>query len=93
MLDNYKEMAEVLKLLANENRLQIVCHLIDHKLTVSEMHERLSHISQPALSQHLSILKANKILDSHKQGLTMTYFIQDHRIIDIIKTLKSSYCE
>lgn len=92
MLDRLKEMAELLKVLANENRLAIVCHLIDRPMTVSELHEKLQHVTQPALSQHLAVLKMNKILDSNKSGLTITYFIQDKRIINIIDALKKNYC-
>lgn len=92
MLDRIKEISELLKVLSNENRLAIVCHLIEKPMTVSELHEKLRHLTQPALSQHLSILKANKILDSNKNGLTITYFIQDKRIINIIQALKSNYC-
>lgn len=93
MLEKTKEISELLKVLANENRLSIVCHLIEKPMTVSELHERLNHVTQPALSQHLSMLKANKILDSSKNGLAITYFIKDKRIINVIETLKSSYCE
>jgi DNA-binding transcriptional ArsR family regulator len=92
MLERLKEMSELLKVISNENRLAIVCHLIEKPMTVSELHERLSHITQPALSQHLAVLKMNKILDSNKSGLTITYFIQDKRIISIIEALKASYC-
>jgi DNA-binding transcriptional ArsR family regulator len=92
-LDRIKEISELLKVLANENRLAIVCHLIERQMTVSELHEKLSHVTQPALSQHLSMLKANKILDSSKSGLTVTYFIQDKRIINVIDTLKKNYCD
>lgn len=92
MLDKLKDMTELLKVLANENRLAIVCHLIDRPMTVSELHEKLQHVTQPALSQHLAVLKMNKILDSNKSGLTITYFIQDKRIINIIDALKKNYC-
>lgn len=93
MLEKVKEISELLKVLANENRLSIVCHLIEKPMTVSELHERLNHLTQPALSQHLAMLKANKILDSSKSGLTITYFIQDKRIFNVIEALKSSYCD
>jgi ArsR family transcriptional regulator, virulence genes transcriptional regulator len=93
MLDRLKEMSELLKVLSNENRLAIVCHLIERPMTVSELHEKLSHVTQPALSQHLAMLKMNRILDSKKSGLTITYFIQDKRIINVIEALKSSYCD
>jgi DNA-binding transcriptional ArsR family regulator len=92
MLDKVKEIAELLKVLANENRLSIVCHLIEKPMTVSQLHEKLGHVTQPALSQHLVVLKSNKILDSSKSGLAITYFIRDRRIINIIDALKSNYC-
>jgi len=93
MLDKVKEISELLKVLANENRLSIVCQLIEKPMTVSEIHKQLSNLTQPALSQHLAMLKMNKILDSNKTGLTITYFIKDRRIISVIEALKSSYCE
>lgn len=93
MVEKTKEISELLKVLSNENRLAIVCHLIEKPMTVSELHEKLKHITQPALSQHLSVLKANKILDYNKTGLTITYYIHDKRIINVIEALKASYCD
>jgi ArsR family transcriptional regulator, virulence genes transcriptional regulator len=93
MLEKLKETADLLKVISNENRLAIVCHLIEKPMTVSELHEKLSHVTQPALSQHLAVLKMNRILDSKKSGLTITYFIQDKRIISVIECLKSNYCD
>ena len=92
-MEQLKEIVDILKMLSNENRLGIVCHLIEKDLTVNELHEKMGHISQPALSQHLAMLKATKILESKKNGLTMTYSIKDQRIIKIIETLKANYCD
>ncbi|MDT8716278.1 winged helix-turn-helix transcriptional regulator [Clostridium sp. 19966] len=93
MLEKAKDISELLKVLANENRLLIVCNLLERPMTVSELHEKINNLTQPALSQHLSILKANKILDSTKNGLTITYYIKDHKIENIIHALKENYCE
>lgn len=92
MLDKLKEISELLKVLSNENRLAIVCHLMEQPMTVSELHEKLGNLTQPAISQHLAMLKMNRILDSNKSGLTITYFIKDKRIINIIETLRTNYC-
>lgn len=92
VLDKAKELSELLKVLANDNRLIIVCLLMEKPMTVSELHERLNNLTQSALSQHLSILKAHKILDSNKCGLSITYSIRDERIIKIIEGLKINYC-
>lgn len=94
MLENdIKNIAEILKVLANDNRLAIVCNLIGKEMSVGELHEKMNHITQPALSQHLAMLKANKILESSKNGLTITYSIKDNRIINIIEALKNNYCD
>lgn len=92
MINRSKEMAELLKVLANENRLMIVCHLMERPMTVSELHERISNLTQSAISQHLAMLKAHKILDSNKNGLSITYSIQDKRIEKLIQALKETYC-
>jgi len=88
-----KEIAELLKVLANENRLMIFCALMKQPLTVAGLSEYVPNISQSALSQHLLLLKANKILDSQKSGQHVTYFIADHRAEKIIDVLKEYYCE
>lgn len=93
MLDKVKEISELLKVISNENRLAIVCHLIEKPMTVSELHEKLNHVTQSALSQHLALLKSSKILASNKRGLSITYSIEDKRIINIIKALKTNYCD
>jgi DNA-binding transcriptional ArsR family regulator len=92
MMEGIKEISELLKVLANENRLSIVCYLIEKPMTVSELHEKLDHVTQPALSQHLAMLKASRILDSSKSGLAITYSIRDKRIINIIRALRENYC-
>ncbi|MBP1744507.1 MAG: hlyU [Firmicutes bacterium] len=92
-MENAKEIAELLKVLANENRLLIVCFLSESPMTVSELNSRLSNLSQSAISQHLALMKAHKILESTKCGLSITYSIQDDRIRSVIQVLKDNYCK
>lgn len=87
-----KRMAQLLKVLANENRLLILCELIRGPRTVSGLGEKLPNITQSALSQHLALLKAHGILDSSKSGQNITYSIADHRIEEVISVLKKHYC-
>ncbi|WP_010233451.1 ArsR/SmtB family transcription factor [Clostridium arbusti] len=93
MIDNVKDIAELLKVLANENRLMIVCNLIESPMTVTELHQKINNLTQSALSQHLAMLKAHRILSSNKCGLSITYSIQDDRIRNVIKVLKENYCD
>jgi len=91
--ERVREIANLLKVLANENRLLIFCGLMERPMTVSELAKRVPNITLPALSQHLSLLRAHKILDCNKSGQSVTYFIADHRVDEIIAILKKYYCD
>lgn len=93
MEEKAKRIAELLKILANENRLMILCALMENPMTVSKIAEKVPKITQPALSQHLALFKAHGILGYEKSGLNITYYIADHRIEEIINTLKKYYCD
>ncbi len=93
MKERAKKIAELLKVLANENRLMIFCTLMEGPLTVSEIAKKIPNITQSALSQHLSLLKAHGILDYKKSGLNITYTISDHRVEEIINVLRKYYCD
>lgn len=88
-----KQIAELLKVLANENRLLILCGLIKGPKTVSSLGEMVPRISQSALSQHLTLLKAHGILDYSKAGQSVTYCISDHRVEAVLSVLKKYYCD
>lgn len=90
--DNVKDISELLKVLSNENRLMIVCYLLESPMTVSELHQNINSLTQSALSQHLALLKAHRILESNKNGLSITYSIKDERIRNVMKVLKENYC-
>ncbi|WP_417765040.1 ArsR/SmtB family transcription factor [Sinanaerobacter sp. ZZT-01] len=90
--ENLTRVTELLKVLANENRLMILCILMESSLSVSEIGNQVAHITQSALSQHLSVLKAHGILSSKKIGQSIFYSISDHRVEAILQVLKSCYC-
>jgi DNA-binding transcriptional ArsR family regulator len=93
MEENAKRIAELLKILANENRLLILCALMQSPMTVSKIAAFVPNITQSALSQHLTLLKTAGILDSEKSGQNVLYSIADRRVNEIIKVLKKYYCE
>lgn len=57
MEEKAKKIAELLKLLANEQRLLILCALMHGRKNVSEIHGHTPNITASALSQHLNLLK------------------------------------
>ena len=93
MEENAKKIAELLKMLANENRLLILCALMKQPMPVGEIAAYVPNITQSALSQHLTLLKAHGILDFSKSGQSIIYSIGDHRVEEIVHVLKKYYCE
>jgi len=91
MKEKAKNIAILLKVLANENRLLILCELHKKPMTVSGLIEKLN-ITQSGISQHLTILKSNGILDYEKNAQHITYRIKDDRIYKIMEVLKELYC-
>ncbi|MDR3353866.1 MAG: metalloregulator ArsR/SmtB family transcription factor [Synergistaceae bacterium] len=93
MQEKAKQVAALLKILANENRLLILCALIQKPMTVGMIAKYTPNITQSALSQHLTLLKAAGILDAEKSGQNITYSIADHRVEEVLNVLKKYYCE
>lgn len=93
MEEKAKEIAQLLKVLANENRLLLFCALMKGPMTVGELSSFVPGISQSALSQHLGLLKAHGILDFEKRGQSVTYSIEDERVNEIIHVIKKHYCD
>lgn len=92
MEEKAKEIAELLKILANKNRLLILCALAEGPLSVGEILKHTGDISQSALSQHLTLLRSYGILDCEKKGQNILYFIQDHKVEKVLEVLKQYYC-
>jgi ArsR family transcriptional regulator len=75
-----KEMAEIFKSLADENRLQILRILMrEGELHVSRICEELGE-SQPAVSHHLTQLKHARLVDFRRDGKFNHYFISSHAV-------------
>lgn len=92
MEENAQYIAALMRVLGNQNRILILCHLMEGPLTVTQLSSELSHISQSALSQHLAVLKSHDIVDHLKKGLNITYSLKDERMLAVFEVLKANYC-
>lgn len=93
MEEKARMIAQLLKLLANEHRLLILCALIQKPLTVTEIHKFTPNITASALSQHLNHLRLAGILDSEKSGANVVYTMADERVAALIDAIKEYYCK
>lgn len=89
---NAKKASALLKSVANQNRLLLLCVLIDGKKSVGDI-QKLVGISQSALSQHLARLRFEGIVDYERSNRNILYFIKDDKVKKIIKTLHNIYCK
>jgi ArsR family transcriptional regulator, virulence genes transcriptional regulator len=78
---------ETLKVLANQKRLEIVQLLKGRELAVSEMMEMLG-VPQANLSQHLSMMRQAKIVETRREGVKIFYSLTDDRIAEACSILK-----
>ncbi|MGI6028970.1 MAG: ArsR/SmtB family transcription factor [Candidatus Heteroscillospira sp.] len=92
MEEKARAIAALLKLLANEQRLLILCALLKEPMAVGRIHSFTPGITASALSQHLAQLKIAGILDSEKQGMNVIYRIKDENIAGLMGFLKEHYC-
>lgn len=90
--ENSAQAANLLKLLSNQHRLLILCHLVQGELCVSELESRLD-ISQSSLSQHLARLRSQGIVEFRKQSTTVYYRLSDPKAQRVLQTLYELYCE
>ena len=85
------EAARMLKALANEQRLHILCNLLDGPLTVGELHQRLE-LSQSALSQHLALLRELGLVDTRREAQSIHYSLPDGPVVRVLALLQDIYC-
>ena len=86
-------VAQLLSVLSNENRLRILCELLERPMTVGELAEAVPNISAPALSQHLNKLRSVSFVASEKQGQYLRYSITDERLYGLMAYLKQEFCD
>ena len=88
---NSSHAADFLKCLANENRLMILCALMEGEMSVSELNEIIP-LSQSALSQHLSSLREAELVETRRESQTIYYQLKGNHAIKVIEVLQSIFC-
>lgn len=78
--------ARLLKALGNEKRLEIVYNLMQRELKVHEL-ETVTSLGQSALSQHLAILRAEKIVKTRRVAQNIFYSLENETAVRIVKIL------
>nr|WP_158810201.1 metalloregulator ArsR/SmtB family transcription factor [Beijerinckia sp. L45] len=91
-LGDVEPAADLLKSLANPQRLMIVCTLVEGERSVADL-ERALAIRQPSLSQHLGSLREAGIIAPRREAKSVYYRLSDERAIRVIETLHAIFCK
>ncbi len=92
MQRNATDAVNLLKGLANESRLMIMCVLSEGEVSVGELNQRIK-LSQSALSQHLAVLRDQGLVQTRRESQTIYYRLADTAAMSIIDLLHDVYCE
>jgi len=82
--------ADFFQALAHPTRIAIVEQLREGELSAGTLMERLG-LEQANASQHLSVLRAKRILINRKAGNQVFYSVRDPLVIQVLDTMKQYF--
>ena len=91
LLEQARMASELLKALAHEGRLLILCLLTEGEKSVSELEEAMQ-MPQAAVSQQLARLRFDRLVNTRRDGRTIYYSIASAEVSSVIETLYQLFC-
>lgn len=86
-----EQAVSALKVLANPERLLLLCQLSQGEFSVGELEEQLG-IHQPTLSQQLGVLRNQGVVGTRREGKNIYYRVSDPALLEILAVLYRIYC-
>lgn len=91
MAEHASEAATLLKGLAHPARLRVLCRLVEGEAAVAEL-QALTGLSASALSQHLAVLRAMKIVATRREAQAIHYRVVEGPALGVLQALHAAYC-
>lgn len=85
------EASGLLKAMGNEQRLLVLCQLVDGEASVGQL-QAGSQLSQSALSQHLAVLREAGLVQTRREGPSVVYSLPPGPVHRIMQALHAIYC-
>lgn len=82
----------LMKVLGNADRLMLLCQLSQGEKSVGEL-EKLLGIQQPTLSQQLTVLRENNVVQTRREGKHIFYNVSSKPALAIINVLAEQLCK
>lgn len=86
------EAAELLRQLANANRLLILCHIAGQERSVGQLEQELG-LRQPGLSQQLAELRQSGLVKTRRESRSIYYSLADARAEAVMAMLHRIFCD
>lgn len=91
MHDSAEKACALLKAMASEPRLIILCQLADGEMSVGALQDVVG-LSQSALSQHLAVLRGKQLVSTRREGQQIYYSLASGEAAAVIRTLYQQFC-
>ena len=87
---NTHSAIDVLNAIANENRLKVLCLLLEKERTVTDLCNKIG-LAQSPLSQHLAKLRKMELVGTRRDGQLIYYHLRSEAVRDLLALLKDLY--
>ena len=92
MQDNANKASDLLKVMANQSRLMILCNLLEGERSVQQLQGQIG-LSQSALSQQLAILRGQGLVRTRREAQSIFYSLDSEEAEQVIQTLYGIFCK
>jgi ArsR family transcriptional regulator len=87
-----RTVSALMRALANEDRLLLLCQMTQGEISVGELEAHLD-IRQPTLSQQLGVLRKEGLVVTRREGKRIYYAVADPKVLTLLNTLYGLYCQ
>ena len=91
MRETAPKVSALMKVLANENRLMILCQLVTDERSVGELADLLE-MRQAALSQQLALLRKDRLVKTRREAQTIYYSLARDDLAQLLGFLYQTFC-
>ena len=91
MRSHASDAAQLMRALANDKRLMLLCLLVEGEHSVSALNAKVE-LSQSALSQHLARMREEGLVTYRRDAQTLYYRIADPAVEKLVSALKDIFC-
>jgi DNA-binding transcriptional ArsR family regulator len=91
MQSSADDACRLMKVLSNRDRMMLLCQISQGEMCVSELEECLD-IHQPTLSQQLTVLRNEELVETRREGKQIYYSLSNDVALEVMDVLYRNYC-